>query len=278
MATKVWRGTLQLGLLNIGVSLCVAARDKRIELNTFHTKCKGPVKAPKYCPGCETMLKTEDIFRGYKSGDSIVPLTDEEMEAITPETGRIVEIAECVKASEIDPSYLAESFYLIPDEASHKAYSLLAKTLADTGRVALAQLTKSSREHVILLRPKGNGLMLFYLWYADEIAKVPEFEDLEVAKLAPSELKLATQLLDSITTGFDPEAYSDSYRQRLNTLIASKMDSTIAAPVAIKSAPVTQTQDLMAALSASVANPPKRRIKVNEQPAPKAKAKKSRAA
>jgi DNA end-binding protein Ku len=281
MAHKVWKGHLSFGLLNIPVYLNVAARDKRVELHTFHTECKGAVKSPKYCPACSKMLEASEIFRGYQTDGRIVEITDEEIEGITPASGKVLEITECVKWSDVDSLYLAESFYLLPEDVGMKAYGLLVKTLTDTGRVAIAQLTKSGRENMILLRPQGNGLILHYLWYQTEIAKVAEFDDLQAVSLTASELKLARQLAESLDSEFNPETFEDGYYQRLNTLIASKIDKSIAAPTPVSAVTAQPVQDLMAALSASLATPkPRRTIKLDTPAAPakQAKAKKGKAA
>lgn len=276
MATKVWKGHLRFGMLTIPVYLNVGARDKRIELNTFHTQCHGQIKMPKWCAVCDRMVAPEEIYKGYNTGNGIVQLTQKELDDITPETQHVMEVENCVRLADVDPLYLAESFYVLPDEAGKKAYSLLVKALTDTGRCALAQVSKSGREHMVVLRPKGNGLILNYLWYETEIAKVPEFDNIQMEHLSSNEIKLAGQLVESMSGEFDPSEFADGYFQRLNVLIQSKLDSTVAAPTPVKGSAPAPTQDLMAALSASLANPkPKRSIKLEdtEVKVPAAKAK-----
>src|SRR5712671_5491322 len=193
MATKTWKGHLRFGALTIPVFLNVAARDQRIELHSYHSVCNSSVKMPKFCPACNlNPVPPDQIYKGYDTGSGIVKITEQEMDAITPETEHIMDVSEIVKWENVDPVYLAESFYLLPDPAGVKAYSLLVKTLKDTGRVAIAQLTKSSREHMVCLRPKGNGLMLHYLYYQTEVNRVPEFESLPMSSFTSNEMTLAT--------------------------------------------------------------------------------------
>lgn len=267
MASKVWKGHLQFGLLNIPVFLNVAARDKRIDLHNYHKECNGPIKMPKFCPACNVQLQPTDIYKGYDAGNGIVPITEEELDAITPETERVMEISDFVRWKEIDPVYLAESFYLLPDDAGKKAYGLLVKVLNDSGRVGIAKLTKSQREHVVIIRPRGNGLMCHYIWYPAEIAEVPEFENLSEPKLAANEVKLATQLVESLSSEFDPTQYKDGYAERLNQLISSKLDKTIKAPEPVKATVNSQPQDMMATLMASLKSP-KRKIKLADEESP----------
>ena len=286
MATKTWKGFLNFGLLSIPVFLNVAARDKRVETRNFHKACNSPVKMPKYCEHCNCMLQPTEIYRGYEAPTGIIPLGQEELDAIAPATEKVMDIAALVPAKDVDPIYMAESFYLLPDGPGSKAYSLLCKTLVDTNRMAIAQLTKSNREHMVVIRPKGNGLVLNFLWYENEIAKVPEFDNFQPVALSAAELKAAKQLAENLEGDFHPEEFEDGYMQRLNTLIESKLDSTIAAPTPVK-AVTPPAMDIMAALTASLTNKPKRKITLKDQPlvppitaapAAKAKGKKGKAA
>lgn len=270
MATKVWKGFLNFGMLSIPVFLNVAARDKRVELNTFHTACNGRVKMPKWCPSCNVQLQPTETYRGFDTGNGIIRLTDEELEGITPASEKTMEIAECVKFSEIDPIYMAESFYLLPDSAGAKAYYLLVKTLTDSGRVGIVQISKNSREHVAIIRPRGNGLMLHYIWYPAEIAEVPEFDRLAPATVSTTEIKLATQLVESMAAPFNPGQFEDGYLQRLNTLIASKQDSRIAAPAPVNTTARAATVDITAALMSSLAAKNSRSIRLPDEAAPTA--------
>jgi DNA end-binding protein Ku len=280
MAQKVWKGHLSFGLLNIPVFLNTCARDKRIDMHNYHVACNGPVKMPKFCPQCQVQLQPTEIFKGYETGTGIVKITDEELDSITPETGHIVEITECVKWDQLDPSLLAESYYILPDTAGTKGYSLLAKVLRDANLVALGQLTKNGREHIVVLRPKNRALMLHYLWYENEVNRVPEFESFEPVALTATEIKLGAQLAQSLASDFEHAKFEDGYAMRLNTLISSKLDKTIQAPAPVKTV-APPVMDISAALEASLKSP-KRKIVPQEAAAPiaaaKGKSKKSRAA
>ncbi len=158
MSTKVWKGFLNFGLLSIPVYLNVGARDKKLELNTFHTACNGRIKMPKWCPSCSVMLEPTETYRGYDSGSGIVKLTDEEMESITPTTEKVMEISECVEWKDVDPLYLAESFYVLPDDAGRKAYGLLTKTLMETGRATNRPQRSGDKASEATRRKPGCGL------------------------------------------------------------------------------------------------------------------------
>lgn len=260
-AHKVWKGHLSFGLLSIPIHLCVGARDKRVEMRNFHVACRTPVNAPKYCGTCKVMLEKTEMFRGFQQGDVIIPVTDAELESIEPATSHVMEISEAVPLADLDPLFLGESFYVLPSEGGEKAYSLLAKALSETKRAAIAQLTKSSRENVVAIRPYKNGMVLQYLWFADEISHVEEFESLQPVNVSVNEVKLASQLIGNIDSQFNIEQFEDGFRQRLSQLIASKMDKSVSAPAPVKSTAKAPTVDIMSALQNSLkAIPPKKAV------------------
>ena len=268
MATKVWKGFLNFGLLSVPVYLNTCARDSHIGLTNLHRGCDARLKMPKICEKCGKTPKPEDIMKGYDTGNGYIELTAAELEAVQPATEKIMEISECPKWADVDPTLLAESFYLLPDVAGTKAYSLLVQALKNSGRVAIAQLTKNNREHVVLLRPKDNGLIAHFLFYSNEVNQVPEFNALKAAKLDASELKLAAKLVDSMATNFDHEQFENGYEMRLNALISSKIDKTAPPPPIQTKAPVQM--DVMAALQASLERPRRRITLDDDDVAPKA--------
>lgn len=275
MATKVWRGFLNFQLISIPVYLNVGARDNAgISFNNLHDKCKGRVRRPDTCEVCNQRVTSAEIIKGYETTEGqYAIITKEEIEAIEPESGKVMEITACVEARAVDAMYLAESFYLLPDAPGVKAYGLIVKALADSGRVAIAQLTKNNREHVVLLRPRGNGLVAHFLWYENEVCKNAEFDSLKAPLLTANELKLAGKVIEQLVAPWRPEQYKDGYQERLAQLVQSKLDKTVSAPTPVKTtaAPV---MDLMAALEASL-KAPKRQITLDDDESAAAPAKKS---
>lgn len=263
MASKVWQGFIQLGMLSVPVYMTTAARDKRIDMHQYHTKCNGRINKPTVCLACDPSraLPADEIYKGYEvSADKILRIEKAELEAIQPQTEKIITISHVLDAKDLDLLYYNESFYVLPDVAGRKAYSLLAQTLQKSERIAVAQICKGNREHIIVLRPLKNGLAAHFLYYQDEVPMVAEFEQLDAVELRPEEFKLGTQVLAQFEGDFDMGEYEDGYRGRLNRLIESKLDKTVSAPAPVKIA-AKPTQDLMAALTASIAAKPPQRAK-----------------
>jgi len=272
MATKVWKGHLNFGLVSIPVYLNTGARDEHTALCQLHQPCGSRTKKPDFCPACNRNITRDEIVKAYEKGeDSYVVLTKEELDGIAPASEKIMDITECVPRETVDEIYLAESYYLLPEDAGKRGYFLLANALRDTEKVAIAQLTKNSREHVVLIRPSGKGLMLHFLYYATEVNRVPEFDYLNEVPLEKSLVKMAEQLVDSLSTEFDPEIFENGYDMRLNQLIASKLDKAVKAPTPV-TAKANVLPDLTAALQASLARPG-RKISFEKPPVGKSKAK-----
>jgi DNA end-binding protein Ku len=270
---KVWKGFLNLGMLAIPVGMTTGARDKYTELNNLHSKCNSKITMPKTCAVCEVPVPSDELVKGYATGGEYVLLSEAELESIAPATEKVMEITECVKWAEVDPMYLAESFYLVPEKPGEKAYGLLVNTLTDSRRVAIAQVTKNKREHVALIRPRGNGLVVHFLYYPDEVNESSEFNSLTQPELSGKEIKLAKQLVDSLESEFDPTQYENGYDQRLNQLIASKLDKAVKAPAPVKSVAAIGG-DITKALEASLIRPRRKITLEEDESKKKAKGKK----
>jgi DNA end-binding protein Ku len=260
---NVWNGFLNFGLLQMPIKLFICARDEHTGLKMLHKVCNNNITMPRHCKHCEKDVPPNEIGKGFEREKGVyVPITEEELDTITPKTDKVMEVQSIVPLSDVDATWLGESFYMIPDVAGKKAYSLLAQVLRKRESGALVQLTKSGRENISLIRPFKNGLVLQYLFYADEHRSLAEFDTLPQVELRPDELKLGDQLAESLEEDFKPEHFEDSYRQRLQTLIMSKMDESVTAPTAVNVPKQQPTIDLIAALQQSLESKPNRKIKL----------------
>jgi len=270
MAMKVWKGHLNFGMVSIPVYLNTGARDEHTELCNLHS-CGSRIKRPDFCPKCNKQIGRDEISKAYEKGDDCYVVLDKaELDAIAPASEKVMDIDGFVPRADVDEIYFAESYYLLPEPAGQNSYALLAKALTETDRVAIAQLTKNSREHVVLIRAAGHRLMLHMLYYAHEVNRVPEWDYLEAAALPNAQVKLAVDLVKQMAEEFDPERFENGYDMRLNQLIASKLDKAVKAPVAVTST-AKVLPDLTAALQASLARPG-RKITVESKKAPKRRA------
>jgi DNA end-binding protein Ku len=255
MASSVWKGMISFGLVSIPVRLYAAARSKRTYLHQIHNACNTRLKQPLYCPTCDRIVDRSEVIKGYEYENGQYVLVDgEEIKKITPPSGKTMEILAFLDQQDVDPIYFDSSFLALPDGDTQKPYALLLKALKDTRKMGVAKVTMHQREYTVFIRARNNGLTLHTMYYQNEIASVEGYGKNYDAKLKPEEVKLADQLVETLSAPFKPEAYKDEFQERLNQLIAAKLKGkTVTAAPKTTKAPVI---DMMEALKKSLASGP----------------------
>ena len=249
--STVWTGTLSLGLISIPVKLHAAARGETISFNMLHADCLGRVKMKTVCPSCDVEIGRDETLKGYEyAKDQYVVVSKEELEAIEPESSKLMEFSQFVKASEIDPMLYETSYFVSPGDGGLRGYHLMRKAMIISGRVGITQVTMHGREQLVVVRPYGAGLALHTMYYAAEVRSMMFPAD--QLQASEKELKLAGQLIDSYATPFVHAAYKDTYVDSVKDLISAKLQGK--QPAAPKKIPPKKTTtDLLEALEASLA-------------------------
>lgn len=251
MASTTWKGHNTFGLVSLPVRLVAAARSETIGFNQLHKHDNSRVKQVIFCAAEDKPISRAEIVKGYEyEKDKYVVIEDEDIKKITPKTAKVMEILEFVKANEVDSVYLDSSYYVQPDDAGEKPYTLLYEALKQSGYYGIAKVTMHSREHIVILRPGKHGLLLHTMYYNDEVRSLDEFRT-NGDSLKPAEIAMAKSLVEALAASFEPEKYKDSYRDTLRAMIDAKVtgQEVVAAPVAQELAPVV---DIMEALKASL--------------------------
>jgi DNA end-binding protein Ku len=234
MATTVWKGQLAFGLVSFPVKLFTAARSESLSFNQLHKTDNSRIKQVVYCQAEDKPVPRSELVKGYEyEKDRYVVIDDEDIKKVAPSTARVMEILEFVKSGEVDPVYFESSYYMAPDTAGEKPYALLFNTLKRTGYVGIAKVAMHNREHIVIFRPGNHGLLMHTMYYSHEIRKVEEFRtDTSLAK--DKEVELAQMLVESLAASFEPEKYTDTYRDTLQALIDAKVNGqeVVAPPVA----------------------------------------------
>ena len=255
MAASTWKGFLSFGLISIPIRLSPAARTERISFNQLHSVCHTRIKMPLFCPTCNRMVERSEIEKGYEyEKDQYLLFSEAELEEAEPESARTMEILEFVKVEEIDPLYFDASYYAAPEDVGAKAYHLLLDAMIESGYAAIAKVTMHSRENIVIVRPRKEGLTIHTMFYQNEIRPAAEYGSTDKSEIKEQEKALAMRLIESLATHFKPEKFHDAYQENLQKLIEAKAHGqklSIVPPSA--KAPVI---DLMEALKKSLAAKP----------------------
>jgi len=248
----LWRGSISFGLVNVPVKMYAATERKNLSFRQIHRECGTPIRYEKVCPFCNRKVEDEEIARGYEyEKGKFVVIEDKDLEAIPDETVRTIDIVDFVDLREIDPIYFDHSYYLGPEGTGQKAYLLLIEALKKTGKIAIAKVMIRSKYSLACLRPFGeNHLIMETMFYPDEVRDAGEIELSTNIKLHENEIKMAVQLINSLSTKFIPEKYTDEYRKALLEIIKAKVEGQ---EVKIPAAKEEKVVDLMEALRASLA-------------------------
>jgi DNA end-binding protein Ku len=250
---SIGSGAISFGLVSIPVKLYVATSSESPSFNLLHAVCGSRIRQQRFCPACNKVVEREEVIRGYEfAKDQYVKVTDEELKALEGEASQAIEISEFVPLAKVDPIYFERSYYLGPDKGGEKAYRLLADTMTQVGKVALAKFVLRGKENLVIIRPVQKGLILHTMYFANEVRNFDEVAKAEAAKITGPEINLAIRLIDELSNDeFEPEKYKDEYGQRVLDLVNEKAQGkeiTLAQPQARRG----QVIDLVAALKESL--------------------------
>jgi DNA end-binding protein Ku len=221
LAATVWKGFISFGLVSFPIRLQVAAREKSIQFHLLHKKDLSRVKEVYFCQAEDKPLKREDLVKGFEvSKDEYVVVDQAELDKIAPKTAKVMDILEFVRADDFDPVFLDKSYHVIPDGDIAKPYALFREAMKQRGQYAIAKVAMHNREHIVVIRPDGNELMLHTMFFSNEIQRAEIKGGSE--KFSAKELKLAGQLIDTLSGKFDPAKFHDEYQINLQRLIDQK--------------------------------------------------------
>ncbi len=254
---SIWRGAVSFGLVSIGVRMYSATEDKDVRFHQVHREDGGRIKYKRVCSIDGEEVAYADIAKGFELPDGqLVILTDEDLEDMPLGTKHSIDVIEFVPGDQIDPILYEKTYYLEPDTGpAVRPYVLLREALEKSGRMALTKIAIRQREALAAIRVRDGVLVLHTMRWPDEI-RAAEFGFLdEDITVRPQELKMADSLIESMVADFDPDEFSDDYREAMTALIENKQaGGEVHAPEPeVEEDSGGQVVDLMSALRASVA-------------------------
>jgi DNA end-binding protein Ku len=280
---SIWKGSIAFGLVNVPVKVYSATEDHDIKFHQVHAKDNGRIRYKRVCEVCGEVVEFRDINKAFESDDGqMVVITDEDIATLPEERSREIEVVEFIPADQLDPLMYDKSYFLEPDSKSSKSYVLLAKTLAETERVAIVHFSLRNKTRLAALRVKDfskrNVMMIHTLLWPDEI-RDPDFPSLDKeVDIKAAELKMAGQVVESMTDDFKPDQFRDDYQEQLHELVQAKLEGGEAFTVEEQPTDLDETEDvsdLLAKLEASVKARESSKSDSDKAPAKKAAAKKA---
>lgn len=255
MARSLWSGSLSFGLVNIPIKLYSAVSPKDVHFHLLNDRDGARVRQKRVSSVDGSEVGAEHLVKGYEiSPDHYVVVKPEELQALDPKATQTIDIQDFVSLDQIDPIYFEHAYYVAPARGAEKAYSLLLRAMQEAKKVAIARFVMRSKEYLAAIRPLGRVLALETMLFADEVVSSDALSDVprETVDVGERELAMARQLINSLTTDFDPEKYHDEYRRRVLDLIERKAEGQhVVAPAA--PAEPAKVINLMDALEASLA-------------------------
>jgi DNA end-binding protein Ku len=253
-ARSIGTGTITFGLVTIPVKLYPATESKaQLSFNMLHKACGTRVRQQYVCPKDNEVVGRDEIVKGYEfAPGQFVTFTPQELKALEERATQSIDITEFVPQEAVEPVYYDKPYYLAPDKGGDKAFHLLAEVMRESRRAAIARYAVRGKQHIVMVRPSGSGLVLQQLLYADEVRSIKEVPTGDAPTLRDAELKLAAQLVDQISSEtFDPSQYEDEVKKRVQADIQKKIEGQ---EIEISETPEAPAQiiDLMEALKASL--------------------------
>jgi DNA end-binding protein Ku len=258
MPRAIWSGSISFGLVNVPVKLYSAVHTQGLSFHQFQEGTNARVKNKRVSEKTGKEVPYEDIVKGYevKKGQYVM-VDPDELAEFNPRASRTIDIEDFVSLGDIDPIYYDNTYYLAPDDSdgARKAYALLLKAMEEQGKVAVGRLVMRNKQYLAAIRPLDRALALSTMRFHDEVMAPSEIDQIPTGRSAPkaqpSEVKMAGQIIDSMSREWDPKRYEDTYRVQVLDYLKKKAAGE---EIVVEEEPEEQSDvvDLMAALEASL--------------------------
>lgn len=230
MARGLWKGAISFGLVNIPIELYSAERRNDMSFSLLDKRDLAPVGYQRINKSSGEIVPWDQIVKGYEYEDGrYVVLTNEDFKRANVEATQTIEIVSFVRSEEISPFYYETPYYLVPGKRGEKGYALLRETLRRSGRVGVAQVVLRTKQHLAIVTSYGQALVLIILRYSHELRSANELplpsDDIKEVGVKEKEVELALRLVNDLTEEWKPEAFHDTYREDLMSLIEKRIEA-----------------------------------------------------
>ena len=252
----IWKGSISFGLVNIPIALYPATRKEDLRFRLLREKDLSPVNYKRVAEKDGKEVPWDQIVKGYEyEKGKYVVLKDEDFQRVDLEATQTVDIQDFVKQEEIDPVFFYKPYYLEPQKGGDKAYVLLRETLEKTGKVGIAKVVIKTRQYLAGVKAENNVLLLELMHFAEELAETDKLHVPKKIEPGKREVDMATALVNSMSSKWDPKKYRDDYRDALMEVIEEKVEAggkELEEKPKKKAPPSTKVIDLVAVLQESL--------------------------
>jgi DNA end-binding protein Ku len=227
MARALWTGSLSFGLVSIPVEIHTAVRDKGPRFRMLRKKDKSPIHFQRVAQRDGEVVEWDQIVKGYEfSKGHFVVLTAEDFEKAALKKDRIIDILDFVKADAIDDRFFDKPYYLLPAKGGDKAYALLREAITHSGQIGVAKFVLRTKQRLAAIEAIGNALVLSTMRFRDELAKLEDYDFPSAKGVQKRDLQMAQRLIGEFASEWDPDKYTDDYRENIKKVIAAKQKKT----------------------------------------------------
>jgi DNA end-binding protein Ku len=274
----IWKGTIAFGLVSIPIELHPAVKEDRPRFRLLHAKDKSPVHYDRVCQREGKPVAWDELVKGYEyAKGKFVVLGKDDFRAAAVEKTKTVDILDFVEAGAIDDRYFDNSYYALPGTGGDRGYAVLREALRKSGRVGVGKIVLRETQHLAELSVVGDALVLTMMRFATELVDATRFTFPDAKVVRPQELKMADQLVESLTTTWDPTQYKDDYRANLLRIIHAKVEGSEPELVSDEAPQDAHVVDLMQRLKQSLDQRGQRATRA-ARPRPAARRRKRKAA
>lgn len=273
----IWKGSISFGLVNIPVALYSATQHEELKFRLLRSSDLSPVKYKRVAEVDGQEVPWDQIVKGYEyEKGQFVVLTEEDFERVDLESTHTVEITDFVPQADINPMFFNKPYYMEPDKAGAKAYSLLRDALQQSGKVGIAKVVIKTRQYLAAVKPVGHALLVELMHFADELVNPAGLNLPTDGNVSKGEMNMALALIEQMSEPWTPEKYHDEYKAAVLDLIQKKIESGGRTPKGkAKARPATNLIDLVDVLRQSLGETKKRAEKPAAAAAARTKRKKA---
>jgi len=225
MARALWTGSLSFGLVNIPIEIHTAVKDKGPHFRMLRKKDKSRIQFQRVAETDGEIVEWDDIVKGYEyAKGQFVVLTPQDFETAALKKDRVIDIQDFVESDAVDDRYFDKPYYLLPAKGGAKAYALLREAIKASSRIGVAKFVLRSKQRLAAIEAIGDALILSTMRFRDELARLDEYDFPPATRVEKKQLQLAQRLIEEFASEWDPEKYTDDYRENILKVVQARRE------------------------------------------------------